>query len=462
MKAPIRAEIRMKSRLLPLLLAAAVAMQLSDPYKGWMILIVGLGLAWAISYLWARSLARSLRLIREMRFGWAQVGDQLEERFTLVNQGWAPALWVEVLDRSDMPDYQVSRVTGVDGNATNTWHTGRVCTRRGLFTLGPTQLHTGDPFGIYAVRLDDPASTTLMVMPPIIPLPKIDVAPGGSSGAARPRSNAPERTVSAGSVREWMPGDSLRWIHWRTFARRDEPYVRIFDGTPAGDWWIFLDVEDRVQAGQGWESTTEYSIILAASLADRGLRLRRAVGLVANGKDLVWLPPAAGASRRWEILRSLALIDPGTRPFAELLERTSDSIGRNSSLVIITPNTHPDWIDPLLHLTWRGAVPTVLLLDPETFLTTTAGRSPVAGASGRTATGLPQPADLPLPNRPPSSVVLSLLASLGVSRYLLGRELLDQPEARPGQEGRWEWKITATGKAVPVHRPADITWKSLS
>jgi uncharacterized protein (DUF58 family) len=493
MKGPAHPQIRLKSRLLPVLLAAVVVMQLIDPYKGWMILTVGLGLVWLISALWARSLARHLRLKREMRFGWAEVGDQLEERFTLLNEGSFPGLWVEVLDRSDMPGYQVSRVTGVDGKSYNAWHTSRLCTRRGLFTLGPTQLRTGDPFGIYEVSLQDPASTSLMVMPPIIPLPTIEVAPGGRTGEARPRRDAPEKTVSSSSVREWAPGDSLRWIHWRTSARRDEPYVRIFDGTPAGDWWIFLDMDRTVQAGEGWESTTEHSIILAASLADRGLRLRRAVGLVANGKRLVWQPPEEGQHQRWEILRALALVDPGESSLAGLLERSAASIGRRSSLVIITPNTGTDWIPPLLHLIRRGAVPTVLLLDPETFITTADGRPPIADPSvhatgGEAVSAVDLEAVSVLPNArlranrsrggsgeaggwqgtaeggvgASSAVVLSSLADLGVSRYLIGRGLLDRPEARPGQEGRWEWKIMPTGRAVPVRRPTDAAWKSLS
>jgi uncharacterized protein (DUF58 family) len=423
-------------------------MQLIDPYKGWMMLLIGLGLTWLISFLWTRSLANRLSLVREMRFGWAQVGDQLEERFSLINAGWFPALWVEVIDRSDMPGYKVSRATGVEGNSSNTWHTSGLCNRRGLFRLGPTDLRTGDPFGIYTASLHDSATTTLMVMPPIIPLPLIDVATGGRTGEAHPRSDAPERTVSAGSVREWTPGDSLRWIHWRTFARRDQPYVRVFDGTPAGDWWILLDMDQRVQAGQDWDSTTEHSIILAASLADRGLRMKRAVGLISNGKELVWLNPEEGNDHRWKILRALALADLGEYTLSELLERVAPSIGRYASLVIITPNTQPDWIKPLLRLTWRGVVPTVLLLDPAMF------EEPIAESA--------PPVVEPAVSRPPATVVMAMLTEIGVSRYLIGRDLIDRPEARPGLGGRWEWRVMPTGRAIPVRRPTDITWKTLS
>jgi len=228
-------QLRLRTWLLPVLVGLLLVLQLTAPYRGWRILLLGLGGMWLLSYLWARSLARGLQLIREMRFGWAQVGDEMVERFTLANDGWSPALWVEVVDRSTLPDYRAGRGTRVSGGRSVRWHTRTVCARRGLFTLGPASLRTGDPFGLYAVTLHYPASLPLMVLPPIVPLPTIEVSPGGRTGEGRPRANAFERTVSAAGVREYVPGDSMRWIHWRTFARRDSLFVRLFDGTPASD-----------------------------------------------------------------------------------------------------------------------------------------------------------------------------------------------------------------------------------
>ena len=192
----MKARPRFNAPLLPILAGLALLMQIIDPYRGWMILLIGLGGAWLLSYLWARSLSKHLRVQREMRFGWAQVGDQMEERFTIENSGWAPAIWVELIDHSTLPDHQVNWVTGVGSNQNTQWHTQGLCSRRGLFTLGPTSLRSSDPFGIYSVELEDPSSRTLMVMPPIVPLPAIEVAPGGRRGEGRPLPNAPERTVS--------------------------------------------------------------------------------------------------------------------------------------------------------------------------------------------------------------------------------------------------------------------------
>jgi uncharacterized protein (DUF58 family) len=402
------------------------------PYKGWRILFVALGGAWLISYLWARSLAKGLQLSREMRFGWAQVGDRLVERFTLRNGGWAPAVWAEIEDQSTMPYYQVSRGTGLPGRDSIRWHTEAMCTRRGLFTLGPTQLKAGDPFGLYNITFDYPATMPLLVLPPIVQLPAIEVAPGGRSGDGRPRTNAADRTVSASSVREYVSGDSQRWIHWKTSARRGELYVRLFDGTPSSDWWILLDVDRTVQVGEGEDSTEEHGVILAASLADRGLRMRRSVGLVAHGEQLTWLPPQSGEGHRWEVLRSLALVTPGSRPLSELLNRVRPSLGRRASVVIITPSISTTWVESLLPLVRRGAALTVLLLDPESF-----------GGTGSAA------------------LATASLTNMGVANYIITKDVLDLPESRPGHQGNWAWRDLGVGKAIPARQLADSPWRVL-
>ena len=214
-----RTELRLNYRFLPVLVSGLALLVLVDATQVWKVLLFSLGSAWLIAYLWARSLVQGLYLQREMRYGWAQVGDQLEERFTVHNNGWAAATWLEVIDHSNIAGYQNNQVTGIESRAGKSWSTKGVCTQRGVFNLGPTSLRTSDPLGIYTVLIHDPASVSLMVAPPIVPLPHIDIAPGGRSGAGRPRTNAPERSVSASNVRPYVPGDDLRLLHWRTTAR---------------------------------------------------------------------------------------------------------------------------------------------------------------------------------------------------------------------------------------------------
>jgi uncharacterized protein (DUF58 family) len=425
--------LRLNTWFLPVLVGLLLMFQIIRPYAGWVVFLVGLGGVWLIGFVWAKLLARGLKFTREMRLGWAQVGDRLEERFTLTNDTPIPALWAEIVDHSTVPGYLPGWTTEVAARHTRRWSGWAVCSRRGLFTLGPTTLLTGDPFGIYTVSLHYPGSLPFLILPPVLSLPTIRVSPGARSGEGRPRLDARERTVSAASVREYVPGDSLRWVHWRTSARHDGLYVRLFDGTPAGDWWILLDVERRVQVGEGDDATEEHGVILAASLTDRGLRTQRAVGLVMHGEELVWRPPQRGDAQRWEILRDLALVSPGTRPLTDLLVQLRPALGREASLIVITPDVSSGWIEALVPLRRRGVALTVLLLDPAAF----GGTGDVSGA-------------------------LELLSGLGVPSYVITPDLLNRSEVRSVWQEQWEWRVLDTGRAIPVRRSSDLAWKVLS
>ncbi len=429
-----RVRLRLNMWLLPVFVGFVLVLRILVYYTGLTMLLVGLGGVLLVCYLWTWILARRLKLTREMRFGWAQVGDRLEESFELHNGSFPPALWVEIVDHSTVPGCPAGRGLGVEGNSVIRWREDAVCTRRGLFTIGPTTLLTGDPFGVFTASQHYPETASFLVMPPVVPLPNIQVFPGGRSGDGRPRANAPDHTVSASSVREYVPGDSLRWVHWRTSARRDSLFVRHLDGVPAGNWWILLDMDRRVHVGEGRNSTEEHGVILAASLAEQGLRAKRSVGLVTQSQEeLLWLAPKEGDHQRWEILRALALVSPGSSSLADLLAREGPAFGQSASLIIITPAVDESWIEPLIPLLRRGIAPTVLLLDPASF----DGAGNVRGMA-------------------------ALLTDLGVPFHVVTRDLLDQPEARPGQEGYWEWRVLGTGRAVAVRRPRDTAWKVLS
>ncbi|GAB4579513.1 MAG: DUF58 domain-containing protein [Anaerolineales bacterium] len=436
------ARISLKTRLIPALIFLVLILYIIESYRGWFVLFLALGGALGVSYLWVRSLAKGLKFTRRMRFGWAQVGDRMEEQFELSNDGWAPALWLEVDYYSTMPDYQPKRVSAVGNRgASSQWQIGGVCTRRGVFTLGPVTLRTRDPFGFFELLLKHGATKTVMVTPPIIPLPFIEVAPGGRAGDARPRRFAAEETVSVASVREYHPGDSLRLIHWPTTARRGSYFVRKLDNSPASDWWIFLDMDECTQAGAGANATEEHAVILAASLADRGLRAGHPVGLITHGADLTWLPPRHGEEHHHAVLRALAEVRPGPCSLPRLLELARPAFRQTPSLIVITSNTDPVWVDTLLPLLQRGAVPTVLFLDPESY--------PPANGSGTT------------PVRPPTTVVMHLLAELGISRHWLSSSFFDRPEMRPGHQGQWEWRKTASNRAFLVDAPGELAWREV-
>lgn len=376
-----------------------------------MILLVGLATVLVIGYSWAVTLKNNLSLIREMRFGWSKVGDHLQERFNLDNSGWAPAAWIYLEDHSDLAGYSGSRVTRIGGNSHRQWFERGFCARRGLFTIGPTSVHTGDPLGIFEVRINYPATSNMMVMPPIVNLPDIQIAAGGKIGEGVNTTKSWDHTVTASGVREYNPGDSLRYIHWPTSARRDELFVRTFDSTPTSDQWIFLDMFADVHAGEGENASEEHGVILAASLMNCALENGLAVGFGANGKEFSWYQPKMDETQKWIILRALALLEKGEDPLCRLLEAARQSLRFRSSVIVITADLSGNWLNPLLLMRKKGIVPTVLLLN-----------APAFGGKG---------------NAPD---IQKKLGSVGLDNYLIGPEYLDnmEKELSPATQKRRE------------------------
>lgn len=434
-------QIHLNAKIFPVLGVLALLMQVIDPSRVWVILMIGIGGAWLVCWWWARGLARSLTFEREMRFGWAQVGDRLEERFTLTNHFALPATWITLHDHSTLPNHHASMATGVDGASTSQWKITTRCTRRGVYTLGGTTFETGDPFGIYTILFEDPTSSTLAVMPPVLSLPPFEILASGRTGEGKPRRHALQETIHTSHIREMRPNDPMRLIHWKTTARHaisqnwtdsfDPFYVRQFEGTPAGDWWILLDLDQRTQVGTGWNSTEEHAVILASSLAARGLNEDHPVGLSINGETLDWIPPRRNEYQLRSLLKALAIAAPSRMSCKDYLQRAGKSFSSHCSLIIITANAEADWMQALMPLMWRGVMPTVFLFDPVTF-----GGSADAKA------------------------VSEILPSMDIPCHILPKELLDTPQARPGHEGEWEWRISATGKAIPV-RAVQEEWRGL-
>ena len=294
---------------------------------------------------------------------------------------------------------------------------------------------------MYTITFQDPTASTLAVMPPVLPLPGFEILASGWAGEGKPRRHALQETINASHPREMQPNDPMHLIHWKTTARHSSAhngdwagtrfFVRQFDGTPAGDWWIVLDLDRAAQLGTGWDATEEHAIMLASSLAARGLNEDHPVGLSINGRTGEWIPPRRNEYQLHSLLKALAVASPAELSLKDYLLRAGSSLSSHCSLIIITANANTDWAQALMPLMWRGVMPTVFLFDPLTF-----------GGSANT--------------KPISDVI----QSMNVPCHIIPHELFDKPQARPGHEGEWEWRISGTGKAFAV-RAAQEEWRRL-
>jgi len=352
----------------------------------WALLVAG-------SWIWSKLAMRRVSLERKTRTFRAQVGQIFEERFEIRNEGCLPDLWLEVLDQSDLPGSRGSRVlTMVGGGEQRSYRARTRLVQRGIFSLGPTVLRSGDLFGLFPVQRSIPADASLLVYPMMVEIEEFPSPPGLLPGGEDLRLRTHQVTPNASGIREYVPGDSMKRIHWPSTARKDQLMVKEFELDPMAEVWIFLDADREVQSAlpyslpdqaidalwRPWKevklppSTEEYAVSIAASLGRHFLRRGRAVGLVSyfqsSRKTLEILPPDRGGRQLGKILEILAPFRAeGDLPISALATGHAQQVPRGSTVVLITPSVQdeiPLAVDFLLR---RGLRPVIVLLDAASF-----------------------------------------------------------------------------------------------
>lgn len=363
-----QASLHLRSPILPVALLAFLIWEMARPgpfATGGIAFTASLLL---IGYVWARTLATHVTTRRVLHFTALQVGDHLEETLVLENRSVCPVVYAEFVDQSTLPGYTIDGVRVGGARSTRQWLFQVVCRQRGVFTLGCWDVLLGDPFGIFEAHQQYREPEAITVYPLMADLPP---------GATRHRSLGDRSvlrqalradTVSAMATRPYGAGDPLRHIHWRTTARRDEFFVRVFEPEALSPTWLILDLDEAVHAGVGAESSFEKMIMVAATLASSLLDQSLPVGMILDGKPSRIVPQQYSRDGLWTILHALALIEPGRLPLASALDRAASVVTMRDSLAILTPSLDPDWTRRLPTMTGRAAArQEVWLFDPASF-----------------------------------------------------------------------------------------------
>jgi uncharacterized protein (DUF58 family) len=204
--------------------------------------------------------------------------------------------------------------------------------RRGVFQVGPLLVSRSDPFGLLRVGQHQRDVSTLWVHPRVIdlaPLPSglhrdLD---GPDSG------DAPEGGITFHNLREYVEGDDLRLVHWRSFAKTDVLMVRHNVDSHQPRSLVLLDTRASVHD----ESTIEDAIEVAASIITASM-VRRFPFVLHTTCGTVIDQSATRASA----LDTLAGLGPTT---VGSIEHTVRSLGRDpggASLCLLTGRASTD------------------------------------------------------------------------------------------------------------------------
>lgn len=244
--------------------------------------------------------------------------------------------------------------------------------RRGVIRLHDLRVQLPDPFGLFQklVRVKAPAAT-LLVLPRRYPLPPIEL-PGGAAFKITGETN----TNSIGNsgefvgLRDYRPGDPLRQIHWKSWARTGRPIVKELEDTHYPRYGLILDTlsNDRT------DITFEEAVSVAASFASAIDTSESLLDLMFIKNEAHIVTAGRGIERAEKLLEVLAGVTPGRtggfEPLAQLVLRHRDDL---TSCLVILNGWDESRADFLRTLVSHGVVCAPLIIGK--------GRPP-AGAPG--------------------------------------------------------------------------------
>ncbi len=344
-----------------------------------------------LSAIWTIFSVRGIALKRTARGLHQQLGQIFEERFEVVNTYRIARPSVEIRDESSIPRKGGSRVISwIAPHEQRNYNAYTYLSQRGEFSLGPTVLYSGDPFGLFSYSMRLPSEKSLLVLPYTVDLQYFPFPPGLLPGGRALHRRTSEATPHAAGVREYVPGDPRNRIHWPSTARRNRMMVKEFDQDPQADVWIFLDSQKRIQVEQNslldipeidqlWlikhnlevtlpADTYEYSVSIAASVSKYFIQKGQGVGMASAGQSVAVLPAERGDRQLGKLLENLAFLKgEGKLPLLGLIQAQAPHLPRGSIVVIITCSTEETVEVAIDELTLRNLRPVVILIDPASF-----------------------------------------------------------------------------------------------
>ena len=143
-------------------------------------------------------------------------------------------------------------------------------------------------------------------------------------------------SVDFAEHRGYVPGDDIRRVDWRLYARTDRYYIKEYEADSNANFSVLFDVSKSMGFESAGLSKLEYAKMLAGCLTYLVHRQRDRVGLVAFDDDIVeHVPPSAKhMDTVLHVLDRLKPSKPGN--LREPLRKMAEHFGRRGMLVLIS------------------------------------------------------------------------------------------------------------------------------
>ena len=241
--------------------------------------------------------------------------------------------------------------------------------KRGGYDWETIRAVVSDPFDLFDLPVVLPARASIQVQPEYPQYRRLSLRPRGTLHSP---GSIPARLGGSGvdfwGVREYHPGDSLRWLDWRLTARHPQHlFTKEFEQEEIADIGLILDARQKTDVPRlaGRDSLFEHSVSAAASLAEAFLHEGHRMSLLSINGATKAVFPGYGKVQLNRMLRFLAQIKPGANSQADSMEFLPvHMFSSHALLIVISSLAQNDWaLFPRL----RSCNFQVLLVSPNPF-----------------------------------------------------------------------------------------------
>ena len=215
-------------------------------------------------------------------------GESVEVSVTVTNaRGW-PIPWIFVEDQYP-PDFSRvgthSRLAILMPGRSLTLKYQLTCPRRGYHRIGPVLMESGDLFGLQRRFKTATQRDYISVLPNIAYVDTLGIASHRPQGPVRMRNRIYEDPTRIQQIRDYVPGDPLRMIHWKATARTGALQVKTHEPAIVVGGTLLLDLHEDSYIPEKKEERMELAITTTTSIAYLLQMSGEQVGMVTNGRD---------------------------------------------------------------------------------------------------------------------------------------------------------------------------------
>jgi uncharacterized protein (DUF58 family) len=236
------------------------------------------------------------------------------------------------------------------------------CSRRGVYTLGPLVVRWGDPFGLTQRRRTVCDEFEMFVHPRAEPATDRPAARLWEDPPQRPPFSRPWPSgLDFYGMRAYAPGDDVRNVVWRAYARTGSLLVREAEQGVTDKLRLLVDQDVSVHSRGAVSESFETAMRVVASVGLHHLKTGYTVTTDGNKERIA--RPLRGVGRGGiELLDALAQLNPVKSSLLDMLARVESTINNDVELIVVTPRLTLDAILRMRLLVDRGVSVRVIAL----------------------------------------------------------------------------------------------------